>query len=143
VNYLLDTNVISELVAREPEAQVLRWVDAVDPASLFLSVITIGEIQKGISRLAETRRRDELTSWLQQDLLGRFRDHILAIDSATMLTWGSLTADLEKKGQPMPAIDSLLAATAAAYGMTLVTHNTGDFIAAGIRLLNPWTRETD
>lgn len=141
MNYLLDTNVVSELVSKQPNPRVLEWVDSIDPACLFLSVITIGEIQKGISRLDESPRRNDLEVWLKHDLLIRFVDHILELDAEIMLAWGRLTAYLEKSGTPMPAVDSLLAATASELGLTLVTRNTADFAAAGIRLLNPWEAE--
>jgi toxin FitB len=138
MNFILDTNVISELVAPDPSTHVLNWIDSLDPASVFLSVITIGEIQKGIARLPDSKRKALLISWLEQDLLTRFRNHILNIDTDVMLVWGQLLADLEKQGQPIPAIDSLVAATTARYGYTLATRNTADFAATGIQLINPW-----
>lgn len=138
MNYILDTNVVSELVAHNPDHNVIHWINSVDPASLFLSVITIGEIKKGIEKLSSSKRKKELLTWLEQDLLVRFGDHILALDTPVLLTWGTLIAGLEKKGQPMPAVDSLLAATAAELGYTLVTRNTDDFANTDIFLLNPW-----
>ena len=138
MNYILDTNVVSELVAQEPNHHVIQWIDSIDPESIFLSVISIGEIKKGIEKLPDSKRKERFLSWLEQDLLVRFRDHIIPLDSSALLTWGQLAADLEKKGKPMPAIDSLLAATALETGYTLATRNTVDFESAGIRLLNPW-----
>ena len=138
MNYILDTNVVSELVAQEPNHHVIQWIDSIDPESIFLSVISIGEIKKGIEKLPDSKRKERFLSWLEQDLLVRFRDHIIPLDFSALLTWGQLAADLEKVGKPMPAIDSLLAATALETGYTLVTRNTADFESAGIRLLNPW-----
>ena len=138
MNYLLDTNVVSELVAQHPDPNVIQWVDSVDPASLYLSVITIGEIKKGIEKQPDSRRRSLLIEWLEQDLLVRFGEHVLPIDISIILAWGRLLAELETKGRPLPAIDSWLAATALQFGFTLVTGNISDFAAADIDLLNPW-----
>jgi len=141
MNYILDTNVVSELIAVDPDHSVIQWIDSVDPESIFLSVITIGEIKKGIEKLPRSKRKERYSTWLEQDLLVRFEKRILLLDSSTLLTWGQLTADLEKAGRPMPAIDSLLAASALNTGYTLVTRNTADFESAGILVLNPWKTE--
>lgn len=141
MNFILDTNVVSELVAREVHEQVLSWVESVDSESIFLSVITIGELKKGVEKLDQSKRKRQLESWLKDDLLVRFRDRILPLDIPILLTWGSLVASLEKEGRPLPAIDSLLAATAAETGFTLATRNTGDFEPAGISVFDPWSFE--
>ena len=138
MRYLLDTCVISELVAREPDPGVVRWVDNVDEETLFLSSITIGEIKKGIEKLIASNRRKVLAEWLEDELLVRFTDKVLPIDTAVMLVWGKLVADLEKQGKPMPAIDSLLAATALQGGLTLVTRNEVDFAHCSTAVVNPW-----
>ena len=138
MNYILDTNVVSELVAREADQKVVNWVDSIDSESVFLSVITIGELKKGIEKLSDSKRKKMLESWLEEDLLVRFRGRILPLDIPVLLTWGRLVASLEKEGKPLPAIDSLLAATAAQTGFTLVTRNTGHFDPAGISVFNPW-----
>ena len=138
MNYILDTNVISELVATQPDPNVARWIENTDPQTVYLSVITIGEVKKGIAKMADSRRKTVLEAWLLDDLLVRFQDHLLPLDTAVMLVWGSLIARLETIGKPLPAIDSLLAATALQSGYTLVTRNVGDFEPAGISLLNPW-----
>lgn len=138
MNYILDTNVVSELVAREADQKVVNWVDSIDSESVFLSVITIGELKKGIEKLPDSKRKKTLESWLEEDLLVRFRGRILPLDIPVLLTWGRLVASLEKEGKPLPAIDSLLAATAAQTGFTLVTRNTGHFDPAGISVFNPW-----
>jgi predicted nucleic acid-binding protein len=139
MNYILDTNVISELVAAQPDENVAHWIDSVDPERVFLSVITIGELKRGIEKLPDSRRKGQLDRWLNEDLLVRFQDHLLAIDVDVMLAWGDLTARLEAVGKPMPAIDSLIAASTAQSGFTLVTRNVADFAHTGISVFNPWT----
>ena len=136
--YLLDTCVISELVARQPNPDVVRWIDSVDEDKLFLSAITIGEIKRGIEKLADSKRKTALAEWLEDDLLTRFRDKILPIDTPVMLVWGKLASDLEKQGRPMPAIDSLIAATCLHGQLGLVTRNENDFAHSGIAVINPW-----
>ena len=138
MRYLLDTCVIWELVSRQPHPGVVDWIDGIDEERLFLSVISIGEINKGIQKLPDSRRKDKLIGWLGDDLLIRFRDRILPIDIQTMLTWGELAASLDKQGRPMPAIDSLIAAITLQGGLTLVTRNEDDFKHAGLAVLNPW-----
>jgi predicted nucleic acid-binding protein len=139
MSYLLDTCVISELVSSTPEAKVIQWVDSIDEDRLFLSVITIGEIKKGVEKLANSTRKSALSEWLEDELLVRFGERLLPIDIEVVLVWGKLIAGLEKQGRPMPAIDSLIAATALKGGLNLVTRNDGDFAHCGVALLNPWT----
>jgi predicted nucleic acid-binding protein len=138
MRFLLDTCVISELVARQPDPGVVQWIDNVVEENLFLSAITIGEIKKGIEKLAVSSRRSTLAEWLEDELIVRFQDKILPLDTAVMLIWGKLVSDLEKQGKRMPAIDSLLAATALQGGLTLVTRNEDDFAHCGAAVVNPW-----
>jgi len=138
VNYIFDTNVISELVAARPNPKVVEWIQTVDPNQVFLSVIAIGEIKKGIEKLPDVDRKATLERWLQVDLMEQFEDQLLNIDHQTMLIWGKLVAQLETIGRPISAIDSLLAATALQWSYTLVTRNTSHFQWTGIALLNPW-----
>jgi tRNA(fMet)-specific endonuclease VapC len=138
MNYVLDTNVISELVARHPNPNVVDWVDHLDPETVYLSALTIGELRKGIEKLAPSRRKDELALWLTSDLLFRFADKIIDITTDVMLVWGELTGRLEREGKSMPAIDSLIAASVLAGKFTLVTRNDDDFQHAGIPVINPW-----
>jgi predicted nucleic acid-binding protein len=140
VRYLLDTCVISELVAKRPAEHVVEWVDALDPDAVYLSVITIGEIQKGIERLPISRRRAQLEAWLADELLGRFSGRVVPLDEEVLRTWGRLTASLEARGITLPAIDTLLAASALQGDFILVTRNEADFAATGVRLHNPWPR---
>lgn len=138
MNYILDTNVISELVAARPNPNVVEWIQSVDSNQVFLSVLSIGELKKGIEKLADSDRKLKLDIWLHEDLLVRFENHLLVIDLQTMLTWGILVARLEATGRSISAIDSLLAAIALQRQYTLVTGNTGHFDRTGVELLNPW-----
>jgi len=138
MRFLLDTCVISELAARRPDPGVVAWIDDIGEEKIYLSVITIGEIKKGIEKLPESRRKGELSEWLEDHLLVRFRDRVLAIDTDVMLAWGELTAGLEKQGKKMPAIDSLIAAIALHGKLSLVTRNEDDFKHAGVPVTNPW-----
>lgn len=138
MRYLLDTCVISELVARQPDPNVVQWIDDLDEDRLYLSVISIGEIKKGIEKLAESRRKDLLAKWLAEDLLMRFRDRILPIDTQVMLAWGAFVADMDKQGQRMPAMDSLIAAIVLQGELSLVTRNEDDFESSGVTVINPW-----
>ncbi len=139
MRYLLDTCVISELVAARPSAKVVEWLDRLDPENVYLSAITIGEIRKGIEKLAGSRRKDTLRTWLDEELLVRFKDHIAIIDVDVMLEWGRLAARLEGEGHPMPATDSLVAAIALAGDFVIATRNQADFEHAGVKLVNPWS----
>jgi hypothetical protein len=138
VSFLVDTNVLLELVAAQPHPAVLAWVDAADEGSLFISVLSVGELQRGVAKLPDSRRRRRLAEWLTSDLLVRFDRRLLPIDGPVALAWGSLVEEVEAAGRPMPAVDSLLAATARTHNLTLVTRNTADFEPADIELLDPW-----
>ena len=140
MRYLLDTCVISELVAKQPDAKVVEWIDSLDADGVYLSVITIGEIEKGIERLPQSRRKTQLRTWLEKELLGRFEGRVVPLDVDALRTWGRLTADLEARGATLPAIDTLLAASALHGDFILATRNEADFSATGVRLHNPWHR---
>lgn len=138
MKYLLETCVISELVARQPHPGVVEFVDALDPEDVYLSVITIGEITKGIEKLPRSKRKQELLTWLKEDLLVRFDGKLLALDTDVLVAWGTLTARLEASGRIIPAMDSLIAATVLAQQATLVTRNVDDFAGTGVEIVNPW-----
>ena len=138
MNHILDTNVISELVAVRPNPNVIKWIQTVDSDQVFLSVIAIGELTKGIEKLPDSDRKSALGHWLIEDLLVRFENHLLVIDHQTMLIWGKMIARLESIGRPISAIDGLLAATALQWEYTLVTRNTSHFEWTGVGLYNPW-----
>jgi len=138
MKYLLDTCVISELITRQPNEDVVIWVDSLDEDAVYLSAITIGEIQKGIEKLLDSNRKTNLKIWLDDELRPRFMNRIVPLDSEIMITWGTLVARLEKEGHPMPAIDALIAATAVQRELVLVTRNEKDFSQTGVKILNPW-----
>ena len=136
--FLLDTNVISELIKMKPEPQVAIWIDSVDENLLYLSVLTLGEIRKGIASLRDASRRVTLEAWLDSDLTLRFAERILPIDRAAADRWGRLAADAASTKSPLPVIDGLLAATALDHNLTLVTRNTKDVRVTGVPTFNPW-----
>ncbi|MHB1936941.1 MAG: PIN domain-containing protein [Acidobacteriaceae bacterium] len=138
MKYLLDTNVISEWTKPRPDVSVVRWLGGAKEDDLFLSVITIGELWHGIERLPQGKRRAALAQWVEQDLSARFEERLLGIDERIARTWGVLLAASQQRGRAMHAVDALLAATADAYSLTLVTRNTKDFVASEIRVLNPF-----
>ena len=138
MSYLLDTCVISEFVAAQPTAKVVTWLADLDPETVYLSVVTIGEIQKGIEKLPASKRKEALRAWLKDDLLVRFHDRLLPLETGEMLAWGTLISKVEAKGKPMPLIDSLIAATALHHDLVVVTRDQDDFAPSGARLFNPW-----
>jgi len=136
--YLLDTNCISELVRLQPAPRVLAWIEAADEGLLHLSVLTLGEIRKGLAGLPQGRRRAQLEAWLEVELRARFAGRILPVDAAVADRWGLLAAGAKRQGRVLSAIDGLLCATALHHNLTLVTRNTGDVSGLGVPLLNPW-----
>lgn len=135
MSYLLDTNVLSELRRKQPDARVLQWFAQRPAGTLHLSVLTLGEIRKGVEVLADQPRRLLLLDWLETKLPAFFSGRILGIDAAVADRWGRLVA---QAGRPLPAIDSLLAATAAQHGLILVTRNVRDVQGLGVQVINPW-----
>lgn len=135
MSYLLDTNVLSELRRRKPDAGVVEWFEARPARTLYISVLTLGEIRKGVEALADDRRRLVLLDWLESDLPAFFSGRVMAVDHLVADRWGRLLAEA---GRPLPAIDSLLAATALQHGLRLVTRNEKDFAVAGLQVINPW-----
>lgn len=136
--FLLDTNVVSELVRVKPERRVVEWVDAADEGLLYLSVLTLGEIRKGVAGLAQGKRRTRLETWLEVDLQTRFSGRVLSIDVAVANRWGLLAARAKTKGVSLPVIDGLLAATAIHHDLTVVSRNPSDFVSVQVPVLNPW-----
>ena len=138
MNVLLDTNVVSEAMRKQPSARVLGWIEAQVEESLFISAITIGELRRGSLILADGKRRKALLQWIETGIKAEFAGRILPLDIAVMESWADLQAAMAKSGRALPVMDSLLAATALTHGLTLATRNIADFEAAGIALLNPW-----
>jgi len=137
LKYLLDTCVISELIKPSPHKEVIKWIESKPSHSLFLSVITIGEIRKGLSKLPASSKKEKLTNWLNM-LINEYNDRILNIDLTVAENWGDLPGKTEKAGTPIPAIDSLIAAITYTNNMTLVTRNENDFTQVNIPIINPW-----
>ena len=136
MSYLIDTHVLSELRRQKPNTQVVHWFSQRPASTLFLSVLTLGEIRKGIEALAEPARRLPLLDWLETALPAFFAGRILPIDAAVADRWGRIVA---RAGRPLPAIDSLLAATAEQHGLTLVTRNLRDVKGLAVSVIDPWT----
>lgn len=138
MSWLLDTCTLSEYARKAPAQKVIAWLDEQDEASLFISVITLGEIEKGILKLRATdpSRSQKLTAWLGK-VEQRFAGRILPLDAAALHVWAQITAHAELAGQPMPVMDGLLMATAQCHGFTMVTRNVQDFEPYP-QVFNPW-----
>ena len=136
--YLIDTNVISELVGAKPETKVMEWMEATDERLLYLSVLTLGEIRKGVAGRAQDKRRTRLETWLQIDLPARFAGRILPIDEPVADRWGLLSADAKRRNMVLPVIDALLAATALHHNLTVVSRNASHFTMTQVQVLSPW-----
>jgi predicted nucleic acid-binding protein len=137
--FLLDTNVVSELMKPRPDPRVVAWIDATPEALLHLSVITLGEVRKGVDLLPDdSPRRASLLSWLQHDVRGRFHHRLLVFDDGVAERWGQIEALARKRGLTLPTVDAQLAATALHHGLTFVTRNTEHVGPAGVPVFNPW-----
>ena len=135
MSYLLDTNIVSETVRRNPNKALIAWLNQLPSEALFVSVLTLGEIRKGIEALSDKRRREKLRLWLEHDLPAWFEGRVLAVDLSVADRWGRLLAEV---GRPVPTIDSLLAATALHHELRLVTRNAGDFDYPELQVINPF-----
>jgi toxin FitB len=138
MSYLLDTCMLVEFARRKPEMKVIRWMNSVDQNELFVSVISIGEMQRGIIRMPDSQHRTLLLAWVSRGLVERLKDHILPLDTETLVIWGSLTARRNGTGQPMGTLESLIAASALRHNMTLVTRFAQEYFQSGVSVLNPW-----
>ncbi|MGA9665385.1 MAG: type II toxin-antitoxin system VapC family toxin [Gallionella sp.] len=136
MSYLLDTNVISELVRPKPAKAVLAWFENIPSEALHISVLALGEIRKGVEQLPDGPRREKLRLWLEHELIDWFGARILPVDIPVADRWGRLIAQM---GRPAPSIDSLLAATALHHELRLVTRNQKDFVYPGLEVVNPWS----
>ncbi|MBC7356927.1 MAG: type II toxin-antitoxin system VapC family toxin [Desulfacinum sp.] len=138
MRFLLDTCVLSELLRAVPAQPVVDWIAAQEEVDLCISVLTVGEIHKGAEKVSDPARRMKIRRWLERDLAERFYGRILPIDIQVARVWGTVQAKAEANGRPMPAIDGLIAASAIAHDLTVVTRNTRDMEISGVSLLNPW-----
>jgi len=139
MSYLIDTCCISELVKRKPNPSVVKWFADQDELSMYLSVITFGELRKGIEKLPDSKKKKELNRWVKEDLNQRFKNRVFNITNEEVNKWGKILATAEKNGKPLPAIDSLIAATALVHDLSVVTRNTQDMEGSGVEMINPWT----
>ncbi|HEY3263437.1 MAG TPA: type II toxin-antitoxin system VapC family toxin [Pseudonocardiaceae bacterium] len=138
MTYLLDTNAISEWVKPRPDPGIVRWLDEVDEDRTYLSVLTIGELRKGIDRLPHGRRHDQLDRWVTTDLPARFGDRMLPVDVTVADEWGRLLAHAEMAGTPIGGVDGLIAATAKVHRLAVVTRDVGHLQHSGVELISPW-----
>lgn len=139
MNYLLDTNVVSEIPKPRPNQGVLGWLDEIDEDSIFLSVITVAELRHGIDRLPAGRRRRVLDDWFRNDLRERFEGRLLPVDAVIADACGKLMATCEASGRTMELADALIAATAEVHNLALVTRNVSHFQTSVKHLVTPWT----
>jgi toxin FitB len=136
--FLLDTNIPSELTRPDPQQSVADWLDNADDERLFLSVISLGEILKGITILPTSKRRTQLERWLEGTLRPWFGDRILPVNETVAERWGVLSGQCKVKGRPLKVADGLIAATALTNDLALVTRNVSDFEGLGVTIVNPW-----
>lgn len=138
MNYLLDTCVISELIRRNADRRVLDWINATPEDRLYLSVLTLGELHKGIAKLDSGERRRRLEKWLSEDVRMRFDGRIVALDEEALTLWGRIAGEGERRGKVWPLMDSLIASSALIERMTLVTRNVADVQEMGVIVFDPW-----
>lgn len=141
MSFLIDTNVVSELIKGSPNRGVVQWVNSVDEDRIYLSVVTIAEIRNGIERLTDGSKRRQLESWLTMDVSLRFDNRILLIDYEVASEWGSVIAERQEQGRPIGVMDGFIVATARVHRLTLVTRNTSDFFGSLEEIVNPWVDE--
>ncbi|MBL8233395.1 MAG: type II toxin-antitoxin system VapC family toxin [Bryobacterales bacterium] len=136
--FLVDTNVISEFVKPQPDSRVIQWLDAVDSQLLFASVVTFGEIRLGIEDLPPGKRRSQLERWVEHGLPDWFEENLLPVNKHIAFQWARLTIQAKRKGVAVTTADGLIAATAIAHDLTIVTRNVKDFAVLTVPILNPW-----
>lgn len=136
--FLLDTNIPSELTRPQSEPRVEKWLDEADDETLFFSVVSLGEIFKGLTILPESKRRQQLRRWIDEMLRPWFDGRILPINEAIAERWGVLARECQRNGRPLKVADGLIAATALEHNLTVVTRNVKDFAGLGIGIFNPW-----
>jgi predicted nucleic acid-binding protein len=141
VNFLVDTNVVSEWRRPRPNPGVIAWLAEADEDRLFISVVTLAELRYGIERMAAGKRRSRLDEWLRNELPLRFEGRVLSVDAAIADAWGHVVSRSDAAGRPISAMDALIAATASVHGLTLVSRNTSDFEATVNMIVNPWIDE--
>ncbi len=140
MKYLLDTCVISEIIRPRADENVISWMQNQDEKSLYLSVLTFGEIEKGIEKSPDEARKRKLQLWLEEDLKERFEGRIIPINMDVAVKWGAIQGNAELSGKPMPAIDGLIAVSGLVHNCIVVTRNVSDMEQSAVELLNPWVK---
>lgn len=141
MKYLLDTCVLSELIKPNPDKNVVSWMNNISEANMYVSVLTFGELEKGIEKAQDLIRKKKLQLWVQQDLKERFEDRVIDIDIKVAARWGIVQGKAEMEGRPMSAIDGLIAVSGLVHDCTVVTRNIDDMRQSGADLLNPWDND--
>lgn len=139
MRYLLDTCVVSEYAKRRPNPGLVEWLRHQNEAGLYVSVLTLGEVIAGVERIADPERRAVLRDWVRDGLAERFAGRLVPIDAVVARAWGELCASAASTGAVLPAVDSLIAASALCHGMAVATRNEADFARTGVPVVNPWT----
>ncbi len=139
MTWLLDTSVLFEMVKPRPDANVEAWMRAQSPLDLSLSVLTLGELEKGIAALPAGTRRTQLSQWARLEVPRQFFARLLPVDAAVAVAWGQLAGAGHATGRPLPVMDGLLLATAQTFGLTFVTRNVADCAGRGVPVYDPWT----
>jgi len=140
VSFLLDTCFVSELTKPRRDEGVIRWLDEQDETGLFLSAVTLGELEKGLARHRDGRRRQRLREFIEVEVVERFKERTLATDEPVWRRWGAVCGAAERAGRPLPVLDALIAAVAQVHGLTVVTRNVPDFERCEVPVFNPWTQ---
>ncbi len=138
MNFLLDTNVVSEWIKPRPDEGVITWLNECDEDRIFLSVVTVAELRNGIEHMSSGARRERIDKWLKEELLLRFEGRVLGIDMQVADVWGIFMARVKTSGHFVGPMDACIAAIAEHHGLSLVTRNVADFKAFKIKVINPW-----
>ena len=138
MKYLLDTCVLCEIIRPQPNENVISWIQKQSENSLYLSVLTFGEIEKGIEKAPDEMRKRRLKLWVEEDLKKRFEGRIIPVDLNISAKWGTIQGAAELLGKPMPAIDGLIAVSGLVHNCIVATRNITDMEQSSAELLNPW-----
>ena len=138
MSFLLDTCYLSEFIKKQPSQKVVYWSEQQQEHTLYISVLTLGEIQQGITQMIRSKRKTALEKWLDEALLPRFEGRILDISRDVAITWGQVQGEARRQGRPLAVIDSLIAATALTHNLTIATRNVANMQGSGVKLVNPW-----
>jgi predicted nucleic acid-binding protein len=142
MRFLLDTNLLSEQTRKRSDLGVTTWIAAQEPEELAISVISLGEIERGVILLRPGPHKKELRNWLDEEVQVKYKDRTISVDKAIALEWGRISADAARTGRGLPESDGLLVATAIVLNLTLVTRNERHCAGWGAPLINPWSGET-